>query len=112
MRAGGKSGGYQRPRLEIAVVDRQPGGVAIADVKVGMRCEERFRFLVRHTGKTIDIMMAVTFGMGNADEGAERQILLHAETALTREILAGDEAFFAAPAPFFRAHRIQDRLVD
>src|SRR4051812_7167800 len=93
-------------------MDREPDVVAVADVKVGMRRKESLRFRVRRTGKTIDIMMAVAFGMGNADQRAERQILLHAETGLTGEILAGDEKFFAARAPFCRAHRIEDRLVD
>src|SRR4051794_27648880 len=112
MRAGGKSRASQRSCQKIAVVDRNSHSAAVADIKVRMRCEECFRFGVSGSGKTIDVMMAVAFGMANADQGAERQILLHAETGLTGEILAGDEEFFSLRAPFFRTHRIESRLVN
>src|SRR3954469_9869789 len=112
MRAGGEAGLRQRSGQKIAVMDSEAHGVAVADVKVGMRCKESFRFPVSHTGETVDIVMTVAFGMGDADEGAERQILLHAKTGLAGEVFARDEEVFAARAPFRRARRIEDRLVN
>ena len=57
-------------------------------------------------------MMAVALGMGDADQRAEREILLHGKARLAGQVLAGDEALFAARAPFRRAGRVDDRLVD
>src|SRR5258708_4900542 len=57
-------------------------------------------------------MMAVALGMGDADQGPEREILLHAETGLTGQVPAGDEVPSACRAPFGGARRIDDRLVD
>ena len=60
-------------------MDRKPDRVAVADVEIGMRRQESFGLRGGRAGKTVDIMVAVAFGMGNADQGAERQILLHAQ---------------------------------
>src|SRR5213596_3162150 len=57
-------------------------------------------------------MVAVALGMGDADQCAKREILLHAEADLTGQVLARYEEFFAARAPFGGAGRIDDRLVD
>ena len=57
-------------------------------------------------------MVAVALGMGDADQRAEREILLHGQSRLTGQVLAGDEAFFAARAPLGRAGCVDHRLVD
>ena len=64
-----------------------------------MRRQKRLRFGQWRIAKAIDIMVAVTLGMGDADQGAECQILLYAEPGLTGQVLASDEEFFAARAP-------------
>ncbi len=38
---------------------------------------ERLAPPARRIAETVDIVMAVALGMGDADEGAEREILLH-----------------------------------
>ena len=48
-------------------------------------------------------MMAVALGMGDAEQRAERQILLHAEAGLAGQVLAGDEVPLAAPRSIWRA---------
>src|ERR1700736_1474136 len=57
-------------------------------------------------------MMAVALGVGDPDQRAEREILLHTEAGLTRQVLAGDKELFALPAPLGGARRVDDRLVD
>ena len=57
-------------------------------------------------------MMAVALGVGDADQRAEREILLHGKPGLTGQVLAGDKEFLAARAPFGGAGRVDDRLVD
>src|SRR3978361_2025733 len=91
MSAGGKARRRQRSRQEIAVVDRQPDAVSVADVEVGMRGQERLRLGGRRVAKSVDIMVAVALGMGDADQGAECEVLLHAEAGLAGQVLAGDE---------------------
>ena len=93
-------------------MDREPDLVAVAGIEIGMRCEKRLRFGGRRVAKAVDIMVAVTLGMGDADQRAEREILLHRQSRLAGQILAGDEAFFAASAPFGRTGRVDHRLVD
>ena len=93
-------------------MDREPDLVAVAGIEIGMRGEKRLRLRGRRIAKTVDIMMAVALGMGDADQRAERQILLHAEPGLAGQVLAGDEEFFAFRAPFRGAGRVDDRLVD
>ena len=93
-------------------MDREPDLVAVADIEIGMAGEKRLRFGGRRIAKAIDIMVAVALGMGDADQRAEREILLHGQSRLAGQVLAGDEAFFAACAPFGRARRVDHRLVD
>ena len=47
-------------------------------------------------------MMTVAFGMGDADQGAEREVLLHAQAGLTGQVLAGDEEFFTVRRSIWR----------
>src|SRR5215211_8236262 len=56
--------------------------------------------------------MAVAFGMGDADQRTEREVLLHAEAGLTREVLAGDEEFSTFRTPLRRSCGIDDGFVD
>src|SRR5438094_6630615 len=102
----------QRSRQEIAAVYRQPDAVAVASVEIGMRREKGLCLHGGRVGKAIDIMVAVALGMGDADQCAKREVLLHAEAGLTGQVLARYEESFAARAPFGGAGRIDDRLVD
>ena len=54
-----------------------------------MRGEKRLRFGRRRIGKTVDIMMAVALGVADADQRAEREVLLHAKSGLAGQVLAG-----------------------
>ena len=56
-----------------------------------MRGEKRLRLGGGRVAKAVDIMMAVALGMGDADQRAERKILLHGEAGLAGQVLAGDE---------------------
>ena len=67
-----------------------------------MRGEKRLRLGRRRVGKAVDIMMAVALGMGDADQRAEREILLHGEPGLTGQVFAGDEEFLACPRSIWR----------
>ena len=67
-----------------------------------MRGEERLRLGGRRIAKAIDIVMAVALGMGDADQRAEREVLLHGKPGLTGQVLARDEEFFAAPRSIWR----------
>ena len=68
---------------------------AVVCVKIGMRRKERLGFCNRCGAKTIDVVMAVAFGMGHADQRAEGEILLHTEPGLAGQVLAGDEVGLA-----------------
>src|SRR5450631_521012 len=107
-----KAGRCQRTRQEIAIVNREPDLVAVPDIEIGMRRQEGLRLVCRRIAETVDIMVTVAFGMGDADECAEREVLLHAKTGLTGQILACYEVFFAARTPFGGTGRVDDRLVD
>ena len=72
-------------------MDREPDLIAVADIEIGMRGEKRLRFGDRCIAKAVDIMMAVALGMGDADQRAEREILLHGQSRLAGQVLAGDE---------------------
>src|SRR6266699_2221364 len=95
----GKTRRCQRSRHEVAVVNRQPDIVAVADVEIGMSGEKRLRLGSGRVAKAIDIMVAVALGMGDADQCAKREVLLHGETGLTGQVLARDEELLAARAP-------------
>ena len=112
MRGRGEARCRQRSRQEIAVVDREPDLAAVADIEIGMAGEKRLRLGGRRIAKTVDIMMAVALGMGDADQRAEREILLHRQSRLAGQVLAGDETLLAASAPLGRAGCVDDRLVD
>src|SRR5258706_15348691 len=107
-----KTGRCQRSRQEVAVMDREPDAVAVARVEIGMRREKGLRLGSGRIGKSIDIVVTVALGMGDANQCAEREVLLDAETGLTGQVLARYEESFAARAPFGGAGRIDDRLVD
>src|SRR6478752_7912562 len=77
-----------------------------------MAGEKRLRFGGWRVAEAIDIMVAVTLGMADADQRAEREILLHGETRLAGQVLTGDEAFFAGGAPFRSTRRVNHRFVD
>src|SRR5258707_49663 len=102
----------QRSRQEIAVMDGQPYAVAVADVEIGMGREKGQRLGGGRLAEAIDIMVAVALGVGDADQGAERKVLLHAKAGLTGQVLAGDEEFLTLRAPLGGAGRIDDRFVD
>src|SRR3977135_4164448 len=91
--------GGQRSRQQIAVMYGQPDAVSVADIEIGMRGHKRLRFAGRRIGKTIDIMVAITLGMGDADQGAKHEVLLHAEPGLAGEVFTANKEYFAARAP-------------
>ena len=72
-------------------------------VEIGMRGRESLRFGGRRIAKAVDIVMAVALGMGDADEGAEREILLHGEARLAGQVLAGRRRTCSPPALHFAA---------
>src|SRR5947209_19538668 len=100
MRAGGEPGRRERSRQEIAGMDGEAHAVSIARVKVGMRRQKSLRLGGRRFGKAIDIMVTVTLSMGDADQGAKREVLLHRQPRLAGQVLGGDEVLVAAGAPF------------
>ena len=63
-------------------MDRKADFFAIADVEIGMAGEKGFSLRGGRVAKTIDIVMAVALGVRNADQGAKREVLLHAEAGL------------------------------
>ena len=93
-------------------MDGETDLVAVTGIEIGMRGEKRLRLGRRRIAKAVDIMMTVALGMGDADQRAEREILLHGKARLTGQVLAGDEAFFACRAPFGRTRGVDHRLVD
>src|SRR5712675_1479271 len=107
-----KTGRCQRSRQEAAVMDRQPDAVAVARVEIGMRREKGLRLGSGRIGKSIDIVVTVALGMGDANQCAKREVLLDAEAGLTGQVLARYEEPFAARAPFGGAGCIDNRLVD
>ena len=72
-------------------------------VEIGMRGHEGLRFRGRRLAKAVDIVMAVAFGMGDADERAEREILLHGEAGLAGQVLAASRKTSRRPALHFAA---------
>ena len=79
-------------------MDREPDLTAVVGIEIGMRGAKRLRLRGGRIGKTVDIMMAVALGMGDADQSAEREVLLHAKARLAGQVLAGDEEFCALAA--------------
>ena len=57
-------------------------------VEIGMRGHEGLSLGRRRVGETVDIMVTVALGMGDAEQRAERQILLHGKAGLAGQILA------------------------
>ena len=93
-------------------MNREPDLASRACVEVGMASQKRIRLSGGRVAKTVDIVMAIALGVGDADQRAERQILLHGKARLTGEVLARNEAFFARCAPLGRAGGVDHRLVD
>src|SRR5438128_2263198 len=112
MYGAGETGGGERSRQQIAVTDGKPNLAAAFFVEIGMAYEKAFRFLRGRLAKAIDIVVPVALGMGDADQGPERQILLHGKTGLAGEVLARDKMLGALRAPFRGARGVDDGLVD
>src|SRR3954447_4947778 len=101
----------ERSREEIAVVNGEADALPGIRVEIGMRDSESLGLRGGRITEAIDVMVAVTFGMGDADEGTERKVLLQGEARLAGQVLAGHEESFAGHAPFRRARRVDDGLV-
>src|ERR1700722_4829119 len=112
MNAGRKARRSQRPRQEVAVMNGEPNSIAGTLIEIGMRSKESIRLVGWRIAKTIDIVMAVAFRVGDADQRPKREILLHREPGLTGQVLARDEEFFALSAPFGCTGRVDHGLVD
>ena len=67
-------------------MNREADALPGVGIEIGMRGGEGLRFGGRRLAKTVDVMMAVALGVGDADEGAEREVLLHSETGLAGEV--------------------------
>ncbi len=93
-------------------MDREADFAAAAGIEVGMRGQKCFRLCGGRIGKAIDIMVAVALGMADPDQRAERKILLHGETGLAGQVLAGDEISLPAGAPCGGAGGVDYRFVD
>src|SRR6478735_9707722 len=93
-------------------MDREADFVAVATIEIGMGGKKGFRLGRRRVAKTVDIMMAVALGVGDAEQRAKRQILLHAKAGLAGQILAGDESLVTFGAPFGGAGGVDDGFVD
>src|SRR6185436_9359083 len=81
-------------------------------VQIGMGSQEAARFVLRRVGEAIDIVVAVAFGMGNAEERRQRRILLHGETGLTGEVLSCDKRRDALAIGKRGARTVEQRLVE
>src|SRR5258708_8799093 len=71
----GKARRCQRSRHEVAIVDRQPDIVPVADVEIGMSGEKGLRLGSGRVDKDIDIMVAIELGRGYADQCPKRAFL-------------------------------------
>src|SRR3954471_14599118 len=103
-----KSRCAKRSRQEIAVVNGETDALPRIGVEIGVRGGERLSLRGGRVTAAVDVVMAVAFGMGDADEGAQRKVLLHGEAGLAGEVLTGHEKSFAGRAPFRRARRVDD----
>src|SRR5689334_25387404 len=112
MDGAGKAGRGERSREEIAVMDGEADLAAADLVEIGMAAKEAVRFRRRRLAKAVNVMVAVAFGMRNAEQRAQCEILLHGEAGLAGEVLAGDEISRALRAPFRRARRVANGLAD
>src|SRR3954451_23867506 len=112
MNAAGKAGCGQRSRQEIAVVNGKTDLSVRVSIEVRMCAEEHLGFRGRRSAKTIDIVMAVALGVGEADQRAEREILLHGKSGLAGKVLAGNEMPRTFRAPFRSAGGVDQGFVD
>src|SRR5690242_8933958 len=95
----------ERSRQEIAIVNGEPDALPGIGIEIGMRGSEGRSFRGGRVAKTVDIVMAVALGMGDADEGTEREILLRGKAGLAGQVLAGNEEPRTLRAPFRRTRR-------
>src|SRR3546814_15322199 len=72
----GKARHGERGNADAAIADLQADLAVAPFVKVVMGGEEGIRIARRHTGETVAVMMAVAFGMADAEEGDQRRIIL------------------------------------
>src|SRR4051812_18964288 len=93
-----KSRCIERSREEIAVVNREADALPGIRVEIGMRDGANLGLRGGRITEAIDVMVAVTFGMGDADEGTERKVLLHGDARLAGQVLARHEESFAGHA--------------
>ncbi len=76
--------------------DRQADAPVGLVIEVGMRLEERQALAERPTGEAVDEVVAVALDVGEAEQRDEREVLLHGEAGLRRQVLAGEEEGAAA----------------
>ena len=65
-----------------------------------MRFEERERLAERPAGEAVDEVMAVALDVGEAEQRDQREVLLHRQAGLRRQVLAREEVPAAAPSAF------------
>lgn len=83
-------------------MNTEPDALPGIGVEIGMRMGESLRLSGGRLAKAVDIVMAVAFGMGDAEEGAEGEVLLHGEPGLAGEVFTGDEERFPRPRSISR----------
>src|SRR5262245_62532931 len=110
MNGTGKTGCRERTREKVAVMNGKADLAAASFVEIGMAREEALRFGDGRLAETIDIVVAVALSVLDAEQRAERQILLHGEARLAGEVLAGDEISCTLRAPLRRAGGVDDGL--
>ena len=84
-----------------------------AMIEVRMRGEERVLLRLRHARHAVDVMMPVALDMRRADQGREREILLHRDAGLRGQVLGRHEVaagLFAVP--FLDARAVDQRAVE
>src|SRR5690242_5653629 len=81
----------ERAGGESAPARREDDGVPAFGIKIGMRRQKSPRFGGRCAAEAADIVMAVALDVPGAEESGKRRILLHRQSGLAGEVLAGDE---------------------
>ena len=102
------------PRCEPAALDAQADAPVGLVIEVGVRLEERQALGLRPAVEAVDEVVAVALDVGQAEQRDQRQVLLHREARLRRQVLARQEvaAVAALGIPEPAARQVDERLVE
>src|SRR5437660_1842759 len=115
LRARGKSGNLKRAKGNRSIVDRQAHRAVARMVEIRMRGEEALLFGGTRAlaGEAIDVMVPVALDVGESEHACQRQVLLHRESRLHRQVLPGKEiAARCVPVPERTSGGVEQRFVD